>query len=374
MFLHCAELDSDGYPPECPFSSRRAGRVRETLLQMGLLSGDNRLEAPPVPLTEQELLRFHTREYIDALKAAQDGRHSLRALEMGLGTGDCPVFPHMYDFVRLAGGGSLTGARMILRGEASVVFNPSGGFHHARADAASGFCYINDVVIAALEIAEAGRRLAVVDFDAHHGDGQQAAFYERGDILNVSIHESGRTLFPHTGFETEIGRGEGLGTNINIPLPMGTYDSIYDFAFRSVAMPVLRAWKPDVVMLELGMDALSGDPLAHLNLTNNVLADLVELVCGLGAPVLALGGGGYNIANTVRSWALCWSVLCGEHSNQHDMSVGLGGVMLENTDWMGGLRDRVLHADHANRAEISAEIQRVVRYLKDTVFPLHGLA
>jgi hypothetical protein len=121
------------------------------------------------------------------------------------------------------------------------------------------------------------------------------------------------------------------------------------------------------------MDALTGDPLAHLHLTNNVHADIVETLVEMNLPILATGGGGYNVENTVRGWALCWSVLCGEHLDAHDLMLGMGGVMLENSDWLGGLRDRVLLVDGGRRPEIDAEIERVVAAIRENLFPIHGL-
>jgi acetoin utilization protein AcuC len=373
IFVYTPELERGGYPDVCPFNSHRAGKTRERILAMGLLDGDGRREAPPTPLERADLERFHAPDYLDTLVAAQRGAHDLRALEMGLGTPDCPVFPGLYDFARLAAGGTLTGARLIAEGRARNAFNPSGGFHHAHRDRAAGFCYVNDVVIAADYLARGGRRVAVLDIDAHHCDGVQEAFYDRGDVLTVSLHESGHTLFPGTGWETETGAGAGRGCTVNLPLPVGTNDELYEFAFRNAALPVLKAFRPDVVIVEAGMDALAGDPLAHLHLTNNTHADILEEALRLGKPVLLTGGGGYNIENTVRGWALCWSVLCGEHAHQRDLMAGMGGVMLENTDWVGGLRDRVLLSDGGRMPEIAADVRRVVNVIRRDVFPVHGL-
>ncbi len=369
-FIYSPDLEKGGYPESCPFNTHRAGRTREIVRKMHLLDGPDRIEVPPQSLSEEELRNFHTADYLAALRAGQNGEFAPGAFEMGLGTPDCPIFPGMYDYVRLAAGGTVTAARLILRGEAFVAFNPSGGFHHAHANRAAGFCYINDVVLGALELARAGRRVAIVDIDVHHGDGQQEAFYERRDVLTISLHESGRTLFPGTGFDTEIGGGKGRGFCVNVPLPVGTFDEAYERAFVEIALPALEAFDPDIIMMELGMDTLAGDPLAHLNLTNNVLADLLERVRALGRPVLAVGGGGYHIPNTVRGWALCWSVLTGDAEHQHALGVGLGGVMMENTDWLGGLRDRVLLSDAGHRARIMAEVHRLIAFHRETTLPL----
>ena len=374
LFLYTPELEIGGYPESCPFNTHRAGQSRSTIESMGLLTGNARVEMKPESLTAGELASFHTADYLDCLKRAS--AHQLKpeeALWAGLGTPDCPVFDNMYDFVALAAGGSLTGARKIINGEASIAFNPSGGFHHAQAGNAAGFCYVNDIVFAAEAFTKAGMRVLFLDIDVHHCDGVQDAVYDRSDIMTISLHESGRTLFPGTGFEDEIGTGEGRGYTVNFPLPVGTYDAAYEKVFRQGALPLIKQYDPDVIILELGMDALAGDPLAHLNLTNNTHAMITEEIVALGKPVLATGGGGYNVPNTVRGWALCWSVLCGEHSSHDDMSFSMGGVMMQNMDWIGGLRDRVLLTDGGRHDTVDAEIDRVLEAVCATVFPLHGL-
>ena len=152
--------------------------------------------------------------------------------------------------------------------------------------------------------------MAVLDLDAHHCDGVQDAFYERNDVLTVSLHESGRTLFPGTGFAAEIGVGPGTGFCVNVPFPMGVDDDIYMKAFTELVMPLLDAFSPDVLVLELGADALDGDLLGHLALTNNSYTDIIAMVRRLQRPILATGGGGYSLEQTVRAWALAWVALC----------------------------------------------------------------
>ena len=374
VLIHSPSLDQGGYPEACPFNTSRAGKALSTIESMALMSGDDRGLVAPAPLTASELERFHTAEYLDVLRRA--GRGDLtpdEALAAGLGTPDCPIFSDMYDYVALAAGASVMGARLILDGKADIVFNPSGGFHHAQPGNAAGFCFVNDIALAALELANAGKRVLFLDIDVHHCDGVQDAFYDRRDIMTVSLHESGKTLFPGTGFETETGSGLGEGYTLNMPLPVGTYDAAYERVFAAAALPVIKAFRPDVIILELGMDALAGDPLAHLHLTNNTHADIVETLVEMDIPILATGGGGYHVENTVRGWALCWSVLCGEHKGADDFMLGMGGVMLENTDWVGGLRDRSLLADGGIRESIDAEIARVTQAIQSTVFPHHGL-
>ncbi len=374
VLIHSPALDEGGYPEACPFNTSRAGKALSTIESMALMSGDDRRLEAPVALSEAELSLFHTPEYLDALRRAGTGELTPdEALAAGLGTPDCPVFRDMYDYVALAAGATVAGARMIIDRSADIVFSPSGGFHHAQPGNAAGFCFANDIALAALELANAGKRVLFLDIDVHHCDGVQDAFVDRRDIMTVSLHESGKTLFPGTGFETEIGSGLGEGYTLNVPLPVGTYDAAYERVFKTTVLPVIRKFAPDVIILELGMDALAGDPLAHLHLTNNVHADITETLVAMNVPILATGGGGYHVENTVRGWALCWSVLCGEHQDAHDLMLGVGGVMLENTDWMGGLRDRSMLAHGGVRDTIDTEIDRVTEAIQKTVFPLHGL-
>jgi acetoin utilization protein AcuC len=371
--MHAAALDEGGYPPDCPFSSRRAGKTLETVQSLGMLGVPGARVAAPSAVSREELERFHTPDYLDVLAAAGRGMHDFKALQKGLGTPDCPVFRDMYNYLALAAGGTTHGAQLIIEGDADIAFNPSGGFHHAHPDNASGFCYINDVALAALRFKAAGKKVVIIDVDAHHFDGVQEAFYADPDVTTISLHESGRTLFPGTGAETEIGTGEARGHCINIPLPVGTYDAIFYYAFRKVAVPVIQRLKPDVIIAEIGMDSLAGDPLAHLNLTNNVLADVAGDLSDMNIPLLVTGGGGYNIENTVRGWALVWNSLLHGRDDSVDLTAGLGGVMLENTAWFGGLRDRTLLSHGGYREEVDREIERVVSIIHATVFPLLGI-
>jgi len=372
VFIHSPELDRYPYPPDCPFSSQRAGQAHRIVAGMGLLHGDDRAERAPHPPCRTELEQFHTAGYLDALKRAGDGDFDVDALAMGIGTPDCPVFAGMYEYSALACGATLTGVQAVLRGEAHVAFNPSGGYHHAGPEQAAGFCYINDVALACGELARHRRRVAFLDVDAHHADAVQRAFYRRADVLTLSFHESGKTLFPGTGFEDEVGEGDGRGYSVNVPLPAGTYDEVFLRAFDAVAMPLIGAYQPDVIVLELGMDGLSGDPLAHLGLTNNAYAAVVRRTTGFGKPIVATGGGGYHVEHTARGWALAWAVMCGEDS-ENDLLAGLGGVMLESTDWEGGLRDRARAPHPAQRAAVDAAVDATIRAVQGHVFAVHGL-
>jgi acetoin utilization protein AcuC len=373
VFIHSEEIEQYHYPVTCPFKTERAGLTKSILSGMHSYAGENQAEASPQPLTEPELLLFHTTEYIGRLKRVSSGVIDATDLFAGLGTDDCPIFTDLYKYAILAAGGTVTAARCILKQNARVAFNPSGGYHHAYADKAGGFCYINDVAIGCKVLAGAGKKVFCLDLDVHHGNGTQAAFYNDPSVFTVSLHESGKTLFPWGGFETEIGDGPGKGFNVNLPLPAGTVDDVYCSAFNEIVPPLLSSYKPDVIVLETGMDVLSVDPLAHLKMTNNAFADLMPLIRGFDVPILMVGGGGYNPQATARGWALLWTILCGIEP-ESDMSIGMGGDFLGNSEWNAGLRDMRIYAGPEDKERIAAEVFATVEYIKNTVFPIHGIS
>ena len=371
-FIHSPELERFNYPPDCPFNIQRAGRTRKILNSMGLLTGPGRSEVAPEPADRLVLKKFHSARYLHVLKEASECHWDAEAINMGLGTSDCPIFKDMYDYSVWACGATLTGAKLILSDEVDIAFNLSGGLHHAGPELASGFCYINDMALACLTLAEEGKKVLYLDVDVHFGDGVAHAFYGRSDVITISFHESGRTLFPGTGFEDEIGTGKGKGYCVNVPLPVGTYDEAYMMAFKAIAVPLIGAYNPDVIVFELGVDALAGDPLAHLQLTNNTYVEIIKHLLKVNKPILAAGGGGYHIGNTVRAWALAWSVFCGASDDQ-DMNLAAGGVLLESTDWQGGLQDRTLAISNQQRDFVMPQVQAVIETVKANVFPFHHL-
>jgi len=372
VFIYSSEFEKYSYPPEHPFNTVRAKRVRDIVSSMGMLSGSRRSEVAPKPAERIVLKKFHTARYLHALKTAAAGHWDVEALQMGIGSQDCPVFKGVYEYSVLAAGGTLTAAKMILSGQADIAFNPSGGYHHAGPELAAGFCYINDVALACIVLAEQKKRVLYLDVDVHNGDGVANKFYDRSDVLTISLHQNPKTLFPGTGFENEIGTGEGKGYCVNVPLPVGTYDQAYLKAFETIVLPLTTAYNPDVIVFELGADALAGDPLANLCLTNNVYAEIVNHLMKFNKPIVATGGGGYNVENTVRAWALAWSIFCGADRSE-DMSHAMGGVFLESTEWQAGLRDRALAVTEQQRNAVESAIEAVMRKIKKSVFPIHGL-
>jgi acetoin utilization protein AcuC len=372
VFIYSSELEKYHYPPEHPFNTIRATKLRTIINTMGMLSGSGRSEATPKPTSRIVLKKFHTARYLHSLQTAAIGQWDVDALGMGIGTSDCPIFKGMYKYSVLATGATLVGADLILTDKADIAFNPSGGYHHAGPEKAAGFCYINDVALACTVLAEAGKKVLYLDIDVHHGDGVAYGFYDRPDVMTISMHQNPKTLFPGTGFEEEIGTGPGKGYCVNIPVPVGTYDQAYMKAFESLVLPLAGAFNPDVIVFELGADGLAGDPLANLRLTNNVYADIIKHLMALNKPILATGGGGYNVENTVRAWALAWSIFCGEDEG-NDFVHALGGVMLESTEWLGGLRDMRIPVTESQRNTVLPALDATIEKIKKLVFTIHGL-
>lgn len=273
--------------------------------------GTSRLISPQ-PADEAALLTFHTKDYIEAVKSLSRGEKlANQAVYNFSAYGDNPPFAGMYEASVLPVGGSLLAADLAATGEVGVAFNVGGGYHHAAPNYASGFCIFNDVAIAIKSLLERGLRVAYVDIDAHHGDGVQDAFYSTDKVLTISLHESGRYLFPGTGEVTEIGTGDGKGYAVNVPLHPLTDDEIYLWTFREVVFPLVTNFKPDILVTQLGCDTHYLDPLTHLLLTTEGYAEVIKELKALAPKWVALGGGGYDVGVVARSWTLAYGIMMG---------------------------------------------------------------
>lgn len=372
-FVYAPEIEGLSYPPDCPFKTQRASLTRSKIASFGLLGAPNSPEIAARQATSAELRQIHSASYLEELQRAAAGDLTAAGFRMGLGGPDTPVFKDMFEYGAWACGAGLVAAERLVSGQADIAFNLLGGFHHAMPAHAGGFCYLNDVALACDALARAGKRVIYLDVDAHHGDGVQEIFYERSDVFTISLHESGKTLYPWGGFENEIGQGPGLGFNANISLPAGTYDAAFLVAFDRVVLPLIGAYRPDAIVLELGMDTLAGDPLTHLQMTNNIVAEVLNRVMAFQRPLLVAGGGGYHVENTVRAWALAWRT-CLSDDDEDAMSMGLGGVLLGSSEWAGGLRDRHLPIAAPQRAAVNSELHASLERMIANVFPYHGLA
>ena len=297
-----------------PLQQKRLLMTHRLLDAYGAFDGPDSDLIAPFPATEADLLRVHSPEYLDALWKLSEGRAVLDKKRFGFGSSDTPPFPGMWEASLLYAGGSLDCARLVSQGGYDAAFNTSGGLHHAQRDRAAGFCTVNDCALVAHYLLDRGaERVAYVDIDAHHGDGTQALFYGDPRVLTLSIHETPETLFPRvTGFADEAGEGAGFGYNANLPLAPGSEDAIATEAFGAAFLPLLQAFNPDYIILQVGADAHFQDPLAHLCLTTQGWLGLASSVLALGKPTVALGGGGYNLKTVARLWTLLYGALSGQ--------------------------------------------------------------
>jgi acetoin utilization protein AcuC len=305
------------FGPGHPLAPVRVELTMALARELGVLAQPSVSVLGPAPATRDELELVHDPAYIDAV--AQAGRDGLGNLRYGLGTPDDPVFPGMHEASALVVGATLAAARAVWRGEALHGANIAGGLHHAMRRSASGFCVYNDPAVAISALLDAGaERVAYVDLDVHHGDGVQAAFYDDPRVLTISLHEHPATLFPGTGLASENGRGDGRGYAVNMPLPAFTGDAGWLRAFDAVVPPLLRAFRPEVLVSQHGCDSHRLDPLAHLELSIDaqrrgalMVHDLAHEVCG--GRWLLTGGGGYELVQVVpRSWTHLLAVAAGE--------------------------------------------------------------
>ncbi|KAL0483569.1 histone deacetylase 1/2 [Acrasis kona] len=266
----------------------------------------------PKEATKEDLIKFHTKPYIDAIIQLDQQNDSLDSddeiqdkREFGL-VDDAHYFKGIYSYICNVAGGSISAARMVMinRDKCPVAFNWEGGRHHARAGKAFGFCYVNDVVLCSIELLRAFKRVLIIDIDVHHGDGVEEAFYSTDRAMTVSIHQYGQGLYPGTGDPDSIGRGRGVGYNVNIALQEGASDEVYVSLFEDVVINCcVNKFKPDCIVLVCGADSLTGDPLGHLNVSVAGYERCARMIKNLNLPTVVLGAGGYNAPNTARCFA-----------------------------------------------------------------------
>ena len=297
------------YSDTHPLKPHRLRLTRDLMQSYGLLQLSHSRVIETMPAQPSELEFFHTPEYVRVLQTADTGDHRVALAGYGLGPGDNPIFPGMYAWSQLCVGGTLQAARLVAAGDVDIALHIAGGLHHAMANRASGFCYVNDAAIAITELVRQGYRVAYIDIDVHHGDGVQAAFYDTDRVLTISLHESGDYLCPGTGFVQEIGTGSGRGYAVNLPLPPGVDDALYLEGFTAIVPPLVRAYAPDLVFTQLGVDTFHDDPLAHGQLTTAGFTRVLQQIKPLAPRWIATGGGGYNLPNVARAWTLAWGLM-----------------------------------------------------------------
>ena len=384
MVVWGADMTAYNFGHGHPMAPARMELTARLAASLGLFDLDHvAVEAPGVA-TDSELEAVHSADYVAAVRKVS-ADPSTPDESRGLGTEDDPAFAGMHEAAARLAGGSLLAASRILDGSAVHAVNFGGGMHHAARDRASGFCIYNDAALAVQKLLDGGvRKVAYIDVDAHHGDGTESIFWNDPRVLTLSLHESGMTLFPGTGFANEIGGPEAEGTAVNVALPSGTGDAGWLRAFYAVVPQVVAAFGPEVIVSQHGCDSHRTDPLTHLNLSVDGQREAASAVGNLAAQFcggrwIATGGGGYNVVDVVpRAWS-------------HLVAIAAGRPVPLRTPVPQDWRDYVETKYGATAPELMGDdvelwwrswevgfdpndaVDRTVMATRKAVFPLHGL-
>jgi acetoin utilization protein AcuC len=377
------------FGPGHPMAPVRVELTMELARAFGVLDATGVTIAVPDPASTAELELVHDGGYVSAVRRASDAEPATldpaTLFKYGLGTEDDPVFPGMHDAAALVAGATLAAARAVWEGAAEHGASIAGGLHHAMAGHASGFCVYNDPAIAIAWLLDQGaERVAYVDIDVHHGDGVQAAFWDDPRVLTISLHEHPATLFPGTGLPTEAGPRDAEGSAVNVALPAGTRDAGWLRAFHAIVPPLLRAFRPQVLVSQHGCDTHWSDPLANLELSIDAQRAAHAAIHRLahetaGGRWLLTGGGGYELVQVVpRTWT-------------HLLAEAAGRPIDPGTPAPQAWRDYVMRRTCQPAPELMTDghpavfppfesgynpaepVDRAIMATRNAVFPLNGL-
>ncbi len=419
LIFDASELQYD-FGADHPFQSRRLVALIDLLESSGLWQrGDERQSLPLRPASLEELSLIHTPEYLSAVQQlsraeAEQGasreeqaQRAYLAQEYGFAEGDTPAIAGMHEVTARIAGGTLVAMRTVMGlddGQPCApedrplhIFHPAGGLHHALAERASGFCIYNDSAVAIASVLRSSEaKVLYIDFDAHHGDGVQRAFYDDPRVMTISLHETGRYLFPGTGDVLELGNGLGRGYSVNLPLAPFTEDDSYLEVMNALLPPLAISFGPDVIISQHGCDSHAWDPLTHLELTTRSIQAQMRSVHHLAHTYchgrwVALGGGGYAQFRVVpRVWSILWAEMSEqalpEHlpepwverwrpaweaiKEQEELEQELAGKASFNTDFPTTFEDRAKDFPaQPRRLAISFENRRVATMLRQLVLP-----
>jgi len=298
------------YGPMHPMKPHRLSVTHSLVINYGL---HKKMQVfKPYIASAPDMARFHSEEYIEFLQRVNPANiqsFNKSLTHYNVGAADCPVFDGLYEFCARYTGASLEAAEKLNTEAADIAINWSGGLHHAKKFEASGFCYVNDIVVGILELLKYHARVLYIDIDIHHGDGVQEAFYLTDRVMTASFHKYGN-FFPGTGHMYETGAGSGRCYSVNVPLKEGMDDMSYEFVFQPIMQKVMEFYRPSVVVLQCGADSLSGDRLGCFNLSTRGHGKCVEFMKKFNVPLMLLGGGGYTLRNVARLWAYETSLCC----------------------------------------------------------------
>lgn len=318
VFIYSDDQLNYSFSDEHPFNQKRITLTLDLLRKSNAIH-DTDIISPRIA-TDEEILLVHDEKFVDIVRKASKGELSPSAGEIyGIGTEDTPIFQGMHEASAFLVGGTLTAVEEVMEGRARHALNLGGGLHHGFKGRASGFCVYNDSSVAIKYMQEKYHaRVLYVDTDAHHGDGVQWAFYDDPSVCTLSIHETGRYLFPGTGKITERGNGAGYGTSFNFPIDAYTEDESFLDIYRAAMTEITDFFKPDVILTQNGADAHYFDPLTHLYGTMNLYKEIPRVAREIaneycGGRWIGVGGGGYDIWRVVpRAWAHLWIEMSGQ--------------------------------------------------------------
>ncbi|MCJ7842359.1 acetoin utilization protein AcuC [Lederbergia sp. NSJ-179] len=318
VFIYSDKLLTYRFSKQHPFNQHRLVLTLDLLKKMKAIASEDILV--PRTATDEELLLNHEHTYIEAVKMASIGQlPEHQAESFGIGTEDTPAFPGMHEASAQLVGGTLTAVDQVMQEKAQHALHLGGGLHHGFRGKASGFCIYNDSAVAIKYLREKyNARVLYVDTDAHHGDGVQSSFYDDDAVCTLSLHETGRYLFPGTGNVNEWGHDRGYGYSFNIPLDAFTEDDSFLNAYTRAVTEIAEYFKPDILLTQNGADAHFYDPLTHLSTTMKTYREIPRLAHKIANQYcdgkwVAVGGGGYDIWRVVpRAWSLIWLEMIGK--------------------------------------------------------------
>lgn len=370
------------FGPGHPMAPLRLHLTMELVRALDLDGAPGLTVVPAEPADDQALGAVHEADYLAAVRAGAAG---VPDPARGLGTSDNPLFPGMHQASALIAGASLAGARAIWTGQARRAVNIAGGLHHAMPGHAAGFCIYNDCAVAIQWLLDAGaQRVLYVDVDAHHGDGVEAAFWNDPRVVTVSVHQSGQTIFPGTGFAQDIGGAQARGSAVNVALPPGVGDVPWLRAIEAVLAPVAADFTPEIIVSQHGADSHGHDPLTDMNVSVDAHRAAAAMIEGLateysGGRWLATGGGGYDIGSTVpRTWAHLVAVVAGVElpaqtpvpASWQDLVVEFGLGPAPETIGERMLPEVRSWVDGYDPAD---DVDRAIMATRNRVFPARGL-
>jgi acetoin utilization protein AcuC len=361
-----------------PLKQIRLKLAFELIKSYGLLDRDDVKVFEPPLAKEEDLLLVHGQDYVNYVKGISSFPDRDYYLH-GFGPGDNPPFEGAFDSDSVHVGATVSACDLVMKGEVEHAYSLGGGYHHAFPDKAAGFCVFNDPAIGIEHLKKEWglKKVLYIDIDAHHGDGVQWIFYSDPTVMTISLHESGRFLFPGTGSIKELGKGKAEGTKVNIPFPMDATDNAYAYAIEEVVVPLVRSFEPEFMIVQCGGDAHYLDPLTHLALTTKAYKEMSASFHSLAHEVMdgryiCVTGGGYDVLACARLWTVMFSEMAGVNLDYYipDEFVKLCKTTLGYGP-SDGLYDEEKIVD--DERYVMETTKNIVSEIKKEIFPFHGL-